>query len=97
MTLGGTISSTVTDATTGSPLAGICVRANGAGAWWACTDSNGKYQVTGLSTDQYALEYTDNLHARYLSRFYSTSATGSVRVPVTAGAVVYPVVPAGQV
>ena len=88
MTLGGTISGTVTDATTGSPLAGICVRANGAGAWWACTDSNGKYQVTGLSTDQYALEYTDNLHARYLSRFYSTSATGSVRVPVTAGAVV---------
>ena len=59
----GTITGTVTDAADGSPLRGVCVEAvsqeNGWGGYVSCTGDDGTYELGGLPTDDYLLEFVD--------------------------------------
>lgn len=82
MSQGGTISGEVIDASTGAPLAGICVNVFVPSdlidtVSSACTDSTGNYKVTGLQTSSYAVEFLDSTTAGYLTQWYNNQPSGS--------------------
>ena len=79
MTLGATISGTITDAT-GQPLAGICVLAQGSNGYFsgAPSDVNGNYEISGILAGSYQILFDDCSGGEYISQFYaSTSLEGS--------------------
>jgi hypothetical protein len=85
---GGGISGTVTE-DGGGPLANVCVDAFSSGAFIGedSTDSSGNYMITGLSTGDYKVEFSDCFAATHQTEWYdnaSSSASAST-VHVTAG------------
>jgi hypothetical protein len=91
---GGTIAGTVTAATGGADLTGICVSAftsNGAlsPAGNTITAADGTYSITGLSTGSYDIEFSTGCGStgNYLTQWYNNepSPTSANAVPVTAG------------
>ena len=92
---GGAIAGTVTDAGTGSPLAGIPVGIyTPAGGWagWAPTDVHGAYTKTGLAPGTYyvrtsgSLPYVDQLYAGVPCPDGGCTLAAGTAVIVTAGA-----------
>lgn len=69
--LGGTIDGTVTDSN-GNPLADIYVYAWGetSGYGQALTNASGQYHLTGLPTDTYFVQFSDQTHA-YATEYYT--------------------------
>lgn len=93
------ISGTVTEATSGSPIAGVCVTATptgtGVGTGSARTAGNGTYTIsTGLSTGSYAVEFDPSCEHEFsqsfAGQFYDEVATvsGATLVSATAEATV---------
>jgi hypothetical protein len=95
---GGTITGTVTAAAGGADLAGICVNAseiNGTAFESATTGANGIYTMSGLSTGDYAVEFSPDCgnSGNFLTQWYSgeTSAGSADPVPVVAGSTTSPI------
>ncbi len=80
LVLGSTLSGTVTDAETGTPLSNICVSAvpltNSYTAGYACTDSSGKYTTPGIPSGDYNLDFT-NFAGRYIEQWYNAQPSQS--------------------
>ena len=78
----GSIAGTVTDASTGSVLAGICVTAQtvtGSPGGTATTSSNGTYTIAGLSADSYVVWFNDcSSVGNYVSQYYNATTGGTV-------------------
>lgn len=61
----GTITGTVTDATTGAPVPEVCVTVTPAGPWYVnpyqphCTSSEGKYTLSGLGPYAWRVQFPD--------------------------------------
>ena len=90
---GGTITGTVTAASGGASLSGICVDINqigGSGAGTATTAANGTYSISGLSTGSYDVEFFTGCgnSGNYLTQWYENQPTSgsAISVPVSAGA-----------
>ena len=84
---GGSIGGTITDAVTGEPVEGACVRAEATAAWGQdCTDAAGEYLVTGLDPDSDYRLYVATFDARYAPEYLHDAKDG-------AGATVYRVTP----
>jgi lysophospholipase L1-like esterase len=89
----GTLSGTVTDAITGSPIEGVCVYADsrdgGSGYGSATTASDGTYTIVGLATGSYVVEFSpcEGSSTNYLTQFYddATDEASATAVSVTAG------------
>jgi putative cell wall-binding protein len=77
----GQISGTVTDAGTGTPIAGVCVDATYSGnTLHLTTDAGGYYEFDSLADDSYVIEFSDCAGTDYLSQYYdgaSSSATAT--------------------
>lgn len=75
----GSIQGTVVDAVTGAPLAGVCVYVSGEiGGSSAVTAADGTYEVTGLPTDSYLVDFFGRCAGPYAEEFYDS-------VPFTQG------------
>ena len=87
---GATFAGTVTDAQTGAPLAGVCVRVvpvDGTGGYSqasGCTGAHGDYTTSGVPTGSYQLEFTDH-GGRYVTGWYDgqPSAATAKTIAVT--------------
>ena len=95
LSLGGTITGTVTDAATGAPVANLDVRVYTSSGGWAAnamTDNAGVYLATGLSTGTYYVgtsnshPYVDELYSNLPCPGGSCMVTAGTGVSVTAGA-----------
>ncbi len=94
---GGSISGTVTAATGSAPIKGVCVYAYGTGNinyWVAVTAADGSYELDGLSTGAYTVDFVDPgtttctaPGGAYASQWYSGRSTQATAdsVSVTAG------------
>lgn len=86
---GGTIPGIVTSAATGAHLAGVrvCVELISSIARCATTNGQGEYQVTGLPTGSYKVQFDATAGLNYLSQYFddASSASEAATVPVTAG------------
>lgn len=92
MAAGGTISGTVTDASTGAKLAGICVSAYDATLTYqgsATTSSTGTYKIVNLTPASYYVEFYPACSgsSNYLTQWYKNASTQAkaTLVAVTAG------------
>jgi putative cell wall-binding protein len=98
--IGGGISGKVTDAATGDPLEGICLRAEPTGdgdaavySRWECSDSTGAYLLEGLPAGSYRVYFSgeeENGTSSYLTQMYPNQVYddgGVVAVDVVAGEV----------
>jgi hypothetical protein len=92
MQLPGTITGTVTAATGGAPLSGICVNvtsAGGSGVGFAITGADGTYSVSGLESGGYEVEYSPGCgnSGNFLTQWYDNedSAGTADVVAVIAG------------
>ena len=94
LTHGGTIAGTITEAGTGTPLAGMRVDVyNEYGGWLnAClSDASGAYSLSGLTTGKYYLKtlnafpYLDELYKNLLCLGGSCQVTAGTAIDVTAG------------
>jgi hypothetical protein len=88
---GGSIGGTVTDESTGLPISGIWACAiDHEGIPARCSESGptGAYQLNGLRSGEYSVEYEGGNNVNYLSEFYEDSETwaGAKKVTVTAPA-----------
>ena len=89
--LGGSISGTVTDESTGEPLPGIAVGALGPGPPWyfwpgfAEADASGAYSQRGLRPGDYVVQFRDSSHA-YIGEYYDNRWHSSTADPVTVSA-----------
>jgi hypothetical protein len=75
---GGSISGTVTDEATGEPIAGIAACAidhEGIPQRCALTDADGTYDLHGLRSGDYDIEYEGWNRVNYLTEFYEDAAT----------------------
>jgi carboxypeptidase family protein len=70
--LGGTIKGTVTSATTGQPLSGICVNESGGNYQNTTTSSKGTYSFEGLASGSYAISFSTGCgnNGNYLGQSY---------------------------
>jgi hypothetical protein len=102
MVEGGSISGTVTDATTGDDLSGICVNAVAAGSgslgWSSSTAADGTYTISGLDPSlTYDIQFSVNAicgnGGDYAGQWYNGTPTGAIYqngatpVSVTAGGI----------
>ena len=72
LAVGGTVNGTVTDESTGEPLEDICVYASGASPITVHTDASGNYEIGGLSTGLYAVDFYDcRRRPVYFSEWYN--------------------------
>jgi alpha-tubulin suppressor-like RCC1 family protein/uncharacterized surface anchored protein len=94
LALGGTVTGSVTDATSGAPLANVSVTvytASGSNAGSATTNASGVYSKTGLVTGTYfvrtsnSLGYIDELYNNLPCPGGSCTVTAGSGVSVTAG------------
>lgn len=86
LSLGGSISGTVTDEA-GQPLAGICVSANG-DAWGATdqTDASGIYAITTMPPGEYRMHFSDcNSPRRFVSEWHSDRLDYATADPISVG------------
>lgn len=74
---GGSISGTVTDAESGDPIAGIraCALDEQGIPRCASSGANGEYQINGLRSGKYSVEFEGGNQANYLREFYENAAT----------------------
>ena len=87
----GSLLGTVTDATTGAPVANECVAALDASNNFVAsgiTDSAGRYTVSGLAAGSYKVGFQSCGGGNYLSQFYDnkpslTCLTWQLSVPTT--------------
>ena len=89
LTTGGTITGTVTGAADGKPIVGIYVSAysgTSPGSAGVTTDANGNYTISGLATDAYAVNFTDDNNV-YVGQYWNNEYDwrASDKVTVTAG------------
>jgi hypothetical protein len=94
---GGSITGTVTAATGGAPIKGVCIYAYGSGNanyWVSVTAADGSYDIDGLSTGTYTVDFVDPgpasctaLGGAYASQWYSGRSSQATADPVavTAG------------
>jgi hypothetical protein len=87
---GGTISGTVTDATTSASLAGVCVSASGGSTGdfaTGQTGANGSYTLVGLATDSYTVAFATSTgcgnNGPYAAQFYDNVASIGSATPVS--------------
>lgn len=87
LALAGHIAGTVVSATDGAPLASVCIDASSSnGGGYGCSDSSGHFDVGGLDTGSYSLDYYDNSTAGYLERYYhDVDIAPGARLGVTRG------------
>jgi hypothetical protein len=93
MLTGGTITGTVTAASGGAAVSGICVVASptggGTGSGNAVTAADGTYQITGLATGTYDVEFSSSCGntGSYVAQWYNgqSSLASANPVTVTAG------------
>jgi hypothetical protein len=78
----GSISGTVTDATTKVPVAGVGVCATFYGGGCASTNASGEYTISGLATGSYKVEFRP-LSVNYLLQYYNGKANESEANPVS--------------
>lgn len=92
--VGGTIRGRVTDRVSGAPIANVCVGVgiwnyrsgdDGSGYGEACTDSTGRYALTGLARGSYFVEYVPQFLAYAPTWFHSFHRTLSTPVTVVDG------------
>ncbi|HEY5111018.1 MAG TPA: carboxypeptidase regulatory-like domain-containing protein [Acidimicrobiales bacterium] len=78
MSVGGTISGTVTDSS-GAGLSGICVYpfSNGSFGPGVYSSSNGTYTLTGLAPGSYTVYFTTCGAGNYVPEWYNGSTTGA--------------------
>jgi protocatechuate 3,4-dioxygenase beta subunit len=97
MSLGGSISGTITTSDGTTPLAGMCVSVMGNGSGYGGSPSNhlGQYTVTGIPAGTYSVEFTDCNDEGYANVYYGGANSPGVAsyslaasVTVTAGGVV---------
>jgi IPT/TIG domain/Carboxypeptidase regulatory-like domain len=86
--ISGAIAGTVTAASGGADLGGICVdvqQTGGAGFGSATTSVDGTYTVTGLKSGSYSVEFFTGCgnSGNYLTQWYNGQATETSAVPVT--------------
>ena len=86
--ISGAITGTVTAATGGADLGGICVDVQqtvGAGFGSATTRADGTYTVTGLKSGSYSVEFFTGCgnSGNYLTQWYNGQATETSAVPVS--------------
>ncbi len=91
MTAGGSIAGTLSDESSGQPVEGMAACAiNHGGVASRCvrSDAEGDYQVNGLPSGVYSVEFESWNYANYLHEFYEDSEdwAGSTDVTVTAPA-----------
>jgi hypothetical protein len=85
---GGTISGTVTDATTGANLEGVCVTATGGSTGDVAngqTGANGSYTLVGLPTDSYTVAFSTpgcGNSGPYAAQFYNNVALIGSATPI---------------
>ena len=85
--LGGVVAGTVTSASTGEPLAGVCVNLYDAsddsfGGATICTGADGKYESAAIPAGQYKVGFVDGSGA-YAPQYYSNKETLADADPVT--------------
>ncbi len=86
---GGSIGGTVTDENTGLPIAGIRACAiDHEGIPTRCSDTgpNGEYQLNGLPSGEYDVEYEGGNRVNYLREFYEDAETWAAATDVTVAA-----------
>jgi uncharacterized surface anchored protein len=90
LALGGSISGTVTDESTGEPLQGICVDVFSPDSeGFTITDATGRYKAGGLPSGDYSVQFFDSCDEStdYAPEFYNNRSTGNADlVPVVAPA-----------
>ena len=80
MELGGSITGTITDATSGSPVAGVCAQAQSAASWSPPVPSSptGTYRISGLSAGTYSVYFFDcGTLGNYAAQYYTGAPGGS--------------------
>ncbi len=96
--LGGSISGTVTDASTGLPLAGICAYENNYYGYSPpvsqCSSSTGAFTLTGLASGSYYLSMVDP-SGNYVT--YQSSTTVAVVAPGTVSGIAVAVTLGGSI
>ena len=84
LTVGGTISGTVRDASA-APVSNLCVNAqpqvNGGSSAFTNTDAHGQYTLVGLSTGSYSVAFA-SCNSPYLRQWYNGKSTQSNADPV---------------
>jgi hypothetical protein len=83
---GGSIAGTLTDEESGLPVAGVRACAlDSQGFWPRCVDSdaNGVYQLNGIPSGVYSVEYEGGNRVNYLHEFYEDAATWAAATDVT--------------
>ena len=103
---GGSIGGTVTDETTGLPIAGVSACAideEGVPSRCADTDSNGEYLLNGLSSGSYYLDYRGRNRVNYLEERYKnpegegTGTAVEVTAPLTTSNINVKLSPGAQI
>ncbi len=94
MQLGGNVSGTVTAATGGAALSGVCVTlfpaataaAGTGGLYGGCTDSSGKFSSPSVAAGNYVVQFVDNTGS-YTSQYFkgATTEATATTVSVTQG------------
>lgn len=83
---GGSVSGTLTDEDGGAPVANMAACALGGGSFFdrcAKSDDGGHYQINGLPSGEYRIEYESWNQANYLHEFYEDAESWAQGTPVT--------------
>lgn len=83
---GGSIAGTVSDENTHEPIAGIwacAIDAQGIPPRCALSDADGDYQLNGLPTGTYSVEYEGGNRVNYLREFYEDAQTWAAATDVS--------------
>jgi putative cell wall-binding protein len=86
--VGGTVTGTVTSASTGQPIPGLQVQVNGGASYDATTNASGEYEVTGIEPGDYTV-YFAGPDLDYVAQYWPASLTveEATRIEVTDGTV----------
>jgi hypothetical protein len=88
VTVGASISGTVTDASSGDPIYYVGVRASGRNTGvqrFALTDESGDYTLSGLPADTYSLKFTYYEGSGYADQWFSGAGRESASTGVVVG------------
>jgi hypothetical protein len=86
--VGGSISGTVTAASSGDPVSSVTVRAIGRTSGfqrYAYTDESGFYEITGLPAETYSLDFTSYDSGRFAEQWYNGASKQSASTGVVVG------------
>ncbi len=81
LSVGGSVSGTVTDEATGLPLEGACVSVDG-GERFVNTAADGTYRYGGLATGDHTVKFSDCHNDVYAAEWYDNQPSSALATPV---------------